>query len=127
MIKTREQARGDRAFQHIQTLSKGEEAERYGQYAHKLPILIRQAGLAQALTFAHAKKATRLIEHLADQLHSAGLLESKGAEALMSAARTADLMRYQRLSREVMACLSWYKRFVESVLGIDAGEEKVAP
>ncbi len=61
------------------------ERKRYGSMAHKLPILVRQAGLVQALEFVRSRNKLpydTLLEHLGSTLGEANLLE---------ASRTANL------------------------------------
>lgn len=89
----------------------------YGGMSHKLPILIRTAGLAQALSFVEAKavKVNALQQLLKD------LSVTVEQQELPAVARnTKELSAYIRLTQQVMAALLWYKRFAQSVLGVDA-------
>ena len=94
--------------------------KQYGSLAHKLPILVRQAGLAQALAFAATRKPEaqqKLLEHLAavvihDDFHQ-----------LLEQSRTRPLLQYMRLSEEVMMALTWYRRYAQSVLDVDPTED----
>jgi len=56
-MQTRDQKYAFSAFERVSIISKKEKQfyETYGAMAHKLPILIRKAGLAQALSFVEAK------------------------------------------------------------------------
>jgi CRISPR-associated protein Cmr5 len=95
------------------------EVKLYGSLAHRLPVLIRQAGLAQALAFVEARGRTTqmdLLTHLS--------LTVKGIEdALLTRSREAKLSEYVQLTRETLAALTWYKRFAQSVLEVEAGED----
>lgn len=107
------------AAQIFEQVSQVPEAERqkYGSMAHKLPVLIRTAGLAQALAFVHSRgsdEQKKLLDHIAAVIDEPDLL---------ARSRTAELADYMRLTRDVLAALVWYKRFAQSVLGIEAGEE----
>lgn len=107
------------AAQIYEQVSQVPEAERqkYGSMAHKLPVLVRTAGLAQALAFVDSRGSTeqrRLLEHIAQVVNEPDLLERS---------RTAELADYMRLTREVLVALVWYKRFAQSVLGVEASEE----
>jgi len=99
------------------------ERKRYGSMAHKLPILVRGAGLAQALAFVDSRQGSRrepyqkLLEHLA-----ATVGEISSPE-LLAFSRNADLSEYMYLTERVMLALKWYKRFAESVLHVTAGDE----
>ena len=90
----------------------------YGGMSHKLPILIRTAGLAQALSFVEAKaiKVNALQQFLKD------LSETVGKQDLARGSRELPLSEYIRLTQQVMAALLWYKRFAQSVLGVDASD-----
>lgn len=97
-----------------------QEYTKYASIAHKLPILIYTAGLAQAVEFVHARGASiqrRLLAHLGSVI-----LDQETEEALREAIRRASLREYLRLTRQVLAALLWYKRFAQSILGIDASE-----
>ncbi len=98
------------------------ERKKYGAMAHKLPVLIRTAGLAQALGFLDAKSSEkmngRLLEDLASTL-------GKSQDELLRHSRGDDnqsLGDYLRLTQETLAALLWYKRFAQSVLGVEQGE-----
>jgi CRISPR-associated protein Cmr5 len=132
MIRTREQVRAQKAFEHAESLKNSDgrgEKDDYGRYAHKLPILIRTAGLAQAIAFTEAKDrggALKLLDHLAEQAQACGLLEggkTVNRTVLGAASRSADLAAYRMLTHEIQACLVWYKRFAVSVLDVEAGED----
>lgn len=131
MSLTREQKRGQKAFDHAQTINGEKEQEKadYGRYAHKLPILIRTAGLAQAIAYTEAKGkskggALKLLDHLAEQARESGLLSGgNGRAALSEASKSANLTAYRMLTHEIQACLVWYKRFAVSVLDVKPGQE----
>jgi len=97
-----------------------QERKQYGAMAHKLPILVRSAGLAQALAFVKSRDKEpyqKLLDHLA-----VAVGEENG-EALLTQSRDANLMDYIYLTERVMLALKWYKRFAESVLHVVAGDE----
>jgi CRISPR-associated protein Cmr5 len=128
MPQTREQKRAHISFQQVQALQNESEAKRkaYGRVCHKLPVLIRQAGLVQALAFIQAKAKDgneRILDHLAAALHQAQVLPAGTRDALLNTARTAEMGPYVYLTREVQALLLWHKRYAQSVLGVEAGED----
>ncbi len=93
------------------------ERQKYGSMAHKLPLLIRTAGLAQALAFVDSRGSAEqriLLDHIAAVINEPDLL---------GRSRTADRNEYMRLTHEVLMALVWYKRFAQSVLGVEPGEE----
>lgn len=128
MPQTREQKRAHISFQQVQRLQNETETRRkaYGRVCHKLPVLIRQAGLVQALAFIQAKASDgneRILDHLAEALHQAQVLPNGTRTTLMDTAREADMGPYVYLTREVQALLLWHKRYAQSVLGVDTGED----
>ncbi|RRR70864.1 MAG: type III-B CRISPR module-associated protein Cmr5 [Candidatus Viridilinea halotolerans] len=126
---TREQTYASRVYALIKPLSAKDEAERkaYGSLAHKLPILIRTAGLAQALAFVAArnKEGTpqrRLLAHLEEVLQQTNLL-AQGAN-LVERSRTASFEEYMRLTEGSLQALLWFKRFAQAELKVEAGTEE---
>lgn len=92
------------------------ERKRYGSMAHELPILVHQAGLAQALAFVQSRNKApynQLLEHLA-----AAVGEVNAAQ-LLERSHSAELPEYMYLTTRVLLALKWYKRFAQSVLKID--------
>ena len=119
-MPTRDQEYAAQIFQQVQGVASLGEKERkkYGSIAHKLPILIRSAGLVQALAFVAARGSPsqqRLLEHIA-------VVVGEGTAAqLLNRSRTADLASYMALTQRVSVALLWYKRFAQSVLDIEQG------
>jgi CRISPR-associated protein Cmr5 len=98
-----------------------ESRAQYGSMAHKLPILVRTAGLVQALAFvaSRGKEPHRLLmEHLAVAV---GMND---AEVMLAASRTEEIGRYMHLTSQVMLALKWYKRFAQSVLNVEPTQEE---
>lgn len=89
----------------------------YGSMAHKLPILIRTAGLAQALAFVEARGKEPHKMLLKD------LAAVVGNPNLVADSRKAHLGEYMRLTQHTLAALLWFKRYAQSVLGVQQGEE----
>lgn len=115
---TRDQKLAVGAFEKVSKVKK-EDASSYGSMAHKLPILIRTAGLAQALAFVNSRgkpSQKQLLEDIAETIDKKGIL--------LERARAAELQEYMYLTEQVVAALLWYKRFAQSVLGIDAAIEE---
>lgn len=94
------------------------DEKKYGAMSHKLPVLIRTAGLAQALAFVEARgakeiEAQRLLSDLAAVV---------GKPNLASCSRTASLREYMFLTQQSLEALLWFKRFAQSVLKVESGE-----
>lgn len=122
-MQTRNQTIAADVFNRVKYLENNPKKKQYGSMAHKLPILIQTAGLVQGLSFVQAKSTSnsgRILETLLNDL--AQTLEFTDGNALVSASRNAELSKYMYLTKRCLAALLWYKRFAQSVLGVEAGE-----
>ncbi len=120
-MQTREQKYAQDVYNRVCAIINDERMNRkkYGGMAHKLPILIRTAGLAQALTFVEARgdKSGSQCQLLRDLGATVGHGDKLAADA-----RSAELGEYMRLTQQVLDALLWYKRFAQSVLNVEPGE-----
>lgn len=119
-VQTRNQRYAAQIFGQISRLPKAQH-EKYGSMAHKLPVLVRTAGLAQALAFVESRgsdEQKRLLDHLAE------VVGAGNQQTLVERSRKAELPEYMRLTRNALAALDWYKRFAQSVLGVEADADK---
>ena len=120
-MRTLEQELAATIYEQVLRLQTDEKrAKEYGGMAHKLPVLIRQAGLVQALAYVAARGkdgAKQLLEDLA------AVLGEDSTHDLLERSRKAHLLEYMRLTREATVALTWYKRFAQSVLGVEPTEE----
>lgn len=124
---TLEQQRAALAFQHVSEVPHDDEKARnlYGSMAQKLPVLIRTAGLCQAVHFVRSRKKevlNTLLNHVAAQLQRVDESITDGA-ALCDRVRTVDLTQYLWLTREALASAEWYSRLSQSELGVDRAVE----
>ena len=97
-------------------------ADSYGSMAHKLPVLIRSAGLAQALSFVEARGKQPhkdLLNHLAKVVLNGS---ADGGQLAEKSRDTEQLSEYMYLTHAAIAALVWYKRFAQSVLDVDASD-----
>ena len=122
-MHTLEQDFAEKVYQQITQVEQQSRTfkDEYGGMAHKLPVLIRQAGLVQALAYVAArgkKGAKQLLEDLAN------VLEYSSTQELLQNSREAPLLEYMRLTRQATVALTWYKRFAQSVLGVDPTTEE---
>ena len=97
------------------------DRKRYGSMAHKLPILVRQAGLVQALAFANSRSSKDPYNELLT--HLAMTVGASSADNLLYRSRKACLSEYIYLTDQVMLALKWYKRFAQSVLKVDPTDD----
>jgi len=119
-MKTRDQEYASFAVQRVTAVKKNlseDDRNRYGAMAHQLPILVRSAGLAQALAFLETRESKGHKQLLIDLAATVGL-----PDTLVQEVRGAELNDYMHLTRQFMAALLWYKRFAQSILDIKASD-----
>lgn len=114
-----------------------EQQAKYGAMAHKLPVLIRSAGLAQAIEFVNTREKPDthrdkhpnrdLLHDLQTALRTTGSLKEN--QSLRESSREASLTEYMLLTEHALAALLWFKRYAQSVLDVtaDASNEGGAP
>jgi len=127
---TREQKRASFAYEKVKQYEQNENVRKdYGSMALRFPALLRSAGLVQAIAFVKARgneAHKRFIHDFAAVLAKLNGANSSGKEAfddLFKQARTAELPEYLRMTREALAVADWFKRFAQSVLKVEPGEE----
>ncbi len=122
-IQTRDQEYAVDAYNRVKAVKNRSKTERdrYGSMAHKLPILIRTSGLAQALAFVNARGK---VEHQRLLNDLALTLKKQSGENLAETAMNAPLSEYIYLTQQALAALLWYKRFAQSVLDVQPGTEE---
>jgi CRISPR-associated protein Cmr5 len=112
----------DQVSQMAENLKKG-----YGSLCHRFPVMVLRSGLAQAVGFLHAKAGGDgdraaayglLLTHLASHLHN-----KADARIFQNHVHQASLAEYRRLTREALAASVWYKRYAQSLLGVDASDD----
>lgn len=98
----------------------------YGRLCNRFPSLVLHNGLAQTLGFLTAKAGGNansaegvFLRQLAEILH-------QPPDRLLDGIINAPLPDYRRLTRQALAAAIWYKRFAQSVLGIDPTGASVA-
>lgn len=103
---TREQIYAKKAYEQVETVSSHNCRADYKSAAKSLAVLIRTAGLVQAVHFSSTRNdgSKQLIEDLEANIGCAGLLDE---------ARNVEIGSYIRLTDKCLAALKWYKRFVD--------------
>ena len=122
-MKTREQHYAAQTYNQVYEVFAQDKPYRdaYGSMAHRLPVLVRQAGLVQALAFVEARGKDphkQLLEHLAEVVLDGGTKND-----LLTRSRNDAMMAYMHLTENVLAALAWYKRFAQSILDVDPTAE----
>jgi CRISPR-associated protein Cmr5 len=117
---TRNQQFALSVYEKVKTVPE-KDRNKYGTMAQKLPVLIRTAGLAQAIGFLEAKSNEKgnelLLKHLAE------VLEFSDLKSFGKKCREAELIEYLRLTQNALAALLWFKRYSVSVLGLEPNSE----
>lgn len=114
MLQTRSQRLAASAYKNVNSIVASADRDKYLAVTRNLPILIRTAGLAQALAFipsgeAQKKMRETLIKHLSATIGSENL-----AKACLE--QPVPLHEYMRLTRDALDALVWYKRFAEALI-----------
>jgi CRISPR-associated protein Cmr5 len=96
---------------------------KYGAMAQKLPVLIRTAGLAQAISFLEAKskkESEKMNKQLLDDLsETVGEIMRFDKGTFAEKCRADKLTAYLQLTQNTLAALLWFKRFSVSVLEVE--------
>lgn len=123
-MTTRQQQYASSAHQKVVALQGRDNTfrTRYGSIAHRLPVLIRSAGLAQALAYVDARgkdEGQQLLDDLAVVVDVEGV---KNRNDLISRSRTTALLEYMYLTDQCLDALLWFKRFAQTILKVEPGE-----
>jgi CRISPR-associated protein Cmr5 len=119
---TRDQQYSIDTYERITTIKKAKseaDIKAYGSMSHKLPILIRTAGLSQALAFVDARGKEIQRTLLEDLAQTIGQPDKK---TFLQNVQKAPLKEYMLLTRQSLDALLWYKRFAQSILHVDASD-----
>lgn len=122
-MQTRQQKYAADVYTRVEKVKEDKHKhKKYGSMALQLPVLVRTAGLAQALSFleSRAPEGSANADLLRDLACTLGCADGN---ALCTAARNSDLMAYAHLTHQVMDALDWYKRFAQSVLHVESGTD----
>jgi CRISPR-associated protein Cmr5 len=127
-MHTLQQKYAQRVYKHVEAF--GEEHPRdskerieYGSMAHKFPVLVRQAGLIQALVFVQTRNKDAQKAVLEDL---AQVVAGQDTQVFVHQCREAKLMDYMWLTRQTLSALEWFKRFAQSVLEVEPGADEEA-
>ncbi len=129
MKTTRTQERAQAAFKAVMEIKGEKWSDDYGRQCLNLPALIHQCGLCQALAFLVAKGADEekkpyFKKLLNDLALTSKLSDIRDWETLTQQSREVRMQEYQRMSREILSCALWFKRYAEAVLKVEPGGEK---
>ena len=119
-MKTFDHELAEKVYERVAKFKDSSERKKYGAMAHKLPILVRTSGLAEALAFveSHGKESQLvLLEDLAQ------VVSVETREVFTKKSREAEIQEYMFRTRRTMLALKWFKRFAQSVLGVDPTQD----
>jgi CRISPR-associated protein Cmr5 len=128
-MKTRSQRLAAAIYAQVKDVKSRDEKvkNQYGALCHRFPIMVLRSGLAQTVGFLCAKAKGDfaasahglLLAHLAEQLGG-----NVAPAKFQSDVNKAPLAEYRHLTRSALSAAVWYKRYAESVLGVDATAEE---
>ena len=119
-MRTIDQELAEAAYNRVLAYKDSPERKKYGAMAHKLPILVRTAGLAESLAFVESRgkgPQLNLLEDLAQ------VVSAETRDVFAEKSRTVEMQEYIFRTRRTLLALKWFKRFAQSVLGVEATEE----
>jgi CRISPR/Cas system CMR-associated protein Cmr5 small subunit len=118
MSVTRHQAWSAAALKRIQARKAGEDPGRYRALCMKMPGLIKQAGLVQALVFMKSREKPVGDAFIAD------LAEVFGKKELIAEAQRQELAPYLAMTNDLSQIAIWFRRFAQIELGGEDGAEE---
>lgn len=106
---TLEQGRAQHAFEKAK---KAKDKEKFASYAKKLPMMIKTNGLGASMAFAKAKSEKaweELFDAIEEWLQNKDYVKGTLLEEIVK----TDSAHYRIITNEVLAYLSWLRRFAE--------------
>lgn len=125
-MKTIEQEMAEKVYGKVTLFGENQpqgsvKRNQYGGMAHSLPILIRTAGLAEALAFVQSRGKAHGSFALLEDLGQVVL--EKSADGFADQSRRTELQEYTYLTHRALQALKWFKRFAQTVLDVPATQE----
>jgi len=119
MLQTRSQRFAASAWDNVKSIKTSPNKDKYKNITRNLPILIRTAGLAQALAFVPSGEGQKEM-HKTLVSHLSGTVGKNLNEACRD--KNLSLQEYMRITRDTLDALVWYKRFADSFEAKKDGE-----
>jgi CRISPR/Cas system CMR-associated protein Cmr5 small subunit len=123
--RTREQIRAAKAHDLIlKVKAESKDAKEIGRQCLRLPALIHQCGLCQAVAFLESKKFQSVVGHLAEVVQAPDHDSKKTVDGQTFAKliRETGMVQYQWLTREALKSAQWLKRYSEAILNLKPGD-----
>lgn len=114
---TRQQTWSKSALTAVEGWAKDANKAKFKTLCMKMPALIGQSGLVQAVVFMQARSGTegrRFVEALATTY--LGKSDKDIGTTFLKSVQEAELPAYLAMSRDVIAIATWYQRFAQSVM-----------
>jgi len=106
-----EQGRAQHAFEKAKEAS---DKEKFASYAKKLPMMIKTNGLGASMAFAFSKKDWKDVYDAVEKwLQEKKYLNEGHRGILLEEVVKTDSTNYRILTNEVIAYLTWLRRFAE--------------
>lgn len=108
---TLEQGRAQHAFEKAKGVS---DKDKFASYAKKMPMMIKTNGLGASMAFAFSKKDwTDVYNTIEDWLQKKEYISEGSRGKLIDDIVKMDSTRYRIVTNEVLAYLTWLRRFAE--------------
>lgn len=130
---TRNQELMAQAIKNVKNVLAQPEGARkiYGGLCHKFPVLVRTCGLCQAVAFIESKRKDgergiahqKLTEHVSSVLSANDFTVNADPSESIACLSVRD---YTRATRILLSAWIYYKRFAESILGVEAADQEVS-
>jgi CRISPR-associated protein Cmr5 len=110
--KSIENGRAEAAFKYVQEVKNESFSSEYKSYIKKLAPLIKSNGLGNAIAFVYSNNG-KAYGHIYNQLEK-WLKEKKLVDKnLLDEILSIDSRKYRYITKETMAILNWWRRFVD--------------
>jgi CRISPR/Cas system CMR-associated protein Cmr5 small subunit len=120
MSVTRHQAWSAGALERVVAKKEGGDAGKYRTLCMKMPGLIKQAGLVQALVFMKSRERPVGDAFIAD------LAEVYGKKDLIGEAQKQELAPYLAMTNDLSQIAIWFRRFAQIELRGEDAEESAS-
>ncbi len=120
MRQTLEQKRANFALKKINLQPTNEE---YGQYIKKLPAMIINNGLGQAMAFLLAKVKDKDKNNSPSWILYSDLQEWIDTDSLINFLMENDRSKYIHAQEEILKLLSWMSKFADAYIQKKTGEK----
>lgn len=123
-IHTRSQRYAAKALERVKAIKDRENLrDEWKSRADSFPVMVLQAGLAQAIGFLRAKSQgdsdmgySAYLADLVEVLRAGGATQATTGEAFQQGIVSLDLAPYRQLTRETLAAAGWLKRLGQAYI-----------